>query len=119
MGGIAGVERLHKSRILKKLLTEQKKAGRMYGGICSSPSFLQKQGLLKDKIATAHPAVIDKLTGQVADGTGVVIDGKLITCRGLGTVIDFSLAIVSKFFGHARARSVAEGIVFEYPKAQL
>ncbi|XP_010943090.2 protein DJ-1 homolog C isoform X1 [Elaeis guineensis] len=118
-GGIAGVEHLHKSRILKKLLKEQKKAGRICGGICSSPSFLQKQGLLRDKIATAHPAVIDKLTGQVADGTGVVIDGKLITCRGLGTVMDFSLAIVSKFFGHARARSVAEGIVFEYPKAQV
>ncbi|XP_026656841.1 protein DJ-1 homolog C isoform X2 [Phoenix dactylifera] len=46
-GGIAGVERLHKSRMLKKLLKEQKKAGRIYGGICSSPSLLQKQGLLK------------------------------------------------------------------------
>jgi len=46
-----------------------------------------------------------------------VIDGKLITGRGLGTVIDFSLAIVNKLFGHGRARSVAEGIVFEYGKS--
>ncbi|XP_072978204.1 protein DJ-1 homolog C [Typha angustifolia] len=115
-GGGAGAARLQKSRILKKLLKEQKETGRIYGGICSSPAILQKQGLLKDKVATAHPAVIGDLTCQVADGTGVVIDGNLITGRGLGSVIDLSLAIVRKLFGHSRARSVAEGIVFEYPK---
>ncbi|KAJ8480007.1 hypothetical protein OPV22_023734 [Ensete ventricosum] len=115
-GGTAGVERLQKSRILKKLLREQMEAGRGYGGICSAPTMLHKHGLLKDKIVTAHPASIGKLTGQVAEGVGVVIDGKTITSRGLGTVMDFSLAILDKLFGHARARSVAEGIVFEYPK---
>lgn len=47
----------------------------------------------------------------------VVIDGKLITSRGLATVTDFALAIVGKLFGHARARSVAEGLVFEYPRS--
>jgi putative intracellular protease/amidase len=46
-GGPAGAERLHKSSVLKKLLKEQKQTGRMYGGICSSPVILQKQGLLQ------------------------------------------------------------------------
>ncbi|KAJ0976003.1 hypothetical protein J5N97_017968 [Dioscorea zingiberensis] len=115
-GGVAGSERLQKSRILKKLLKEQKLAGRIYGGVCSSPAILQKQGLLKDKVATAHPTAIAKLTGQVDDETDVIIDGKLITGRGLGTVMDFALAIVNKFFGLQRTRSVAEGIVFDYPK---
>ncbi|KAK1288919.1 hypothetical protein QJS10_CPB19g01776 [Acorus calamus] len=116
-GGAAGTERLRKSRVIKKLLKEQKSAGRIYGAICSSPTVLQKQGLLMDKRATAHPDVISQLTGQPAEGAGVIIDGKLITCRGLGNVMDFSLAIVSKLFGHGRARSVAEGMVFEYPKS--
>lgn len=71
---------------------------------------------IQDKRATAHPSVINQLTGQVVDDAGVVIDGKLITSRGLGTAMDFSLAIVSKLFGHARARSVAEGLVFDYPR---
>ena len=48
---------------------------------------------------------------NVVNGPKVVIDGKLITSRGLATVSDFALAIVSKFFGHARGRSVAEGLV--------
>ncbi|KAK6805682.1 hypothetical protein RDI58_003467 [Solanum bulbocastanum] len=107
-GGTVGAERLHKSKILKKLLKEQESAGRIFGAICSSPAVLQKQGLIKDRKATAHPAVLDKLKDGLNDAQ-VVIDGKLITSQGLATAIQFSLAIVSKLFGLARARSVAEG----------
>ncbi|KAK1559476.1 hypothetical protein Q3G72_014908 [Acer saccharum] len=116
-GGVSGAERLQKSRILKKLLKEQEAAGRIYGAICSSPAVLHKHGLLKEKRATAHPSVISKLTNEVVNGTKVVVDGKVITSRGLATVTDFALAIVSKLFGHGRARSVAEGLVFEYPNS--
>ncbi|XP_039006613.1 protein DJ-1 homolog C-like isoform X2 [Hibiscus syriacus] len=115
-GGVAGTERLRKSRVLKKLLKEQDAAGRIYGAVCSSPTVLHKHGLLKDKKLTAHPHAITELANAV-DGPKVVIDGKLITSRGFATVSDFALAIVSKFFGHARARSVAEGLVFEYPRS--
>ncbi|XP_034680859.1 protein DJ-1 homolog C [Vitis riparia] len=116
-GGIAGAERLHKSKVLKKMLKEQGSAGRIYGAICSSPTVLHRQGLLKGKRATAHPSVASKITNEVVEGARVVIDGKLITSRGLATAIEFALAIVSKVFSHARARSVAEGLVFEYPKS--
>uniref|UniRef100_A0A2P2L6L9 Protein DJ-1 homolog A-like n=1 Tax=Rhizophora mucronata TaxID=61149 RepID=A0A2P2L6L9_RHIMU len=115
-GGTGGAERLQKSRVLKKLLQEQNIAGRIYGAVCSSPAVLHRQGLLKDKHATGHPSVLSKLTNGVVNGAKVVIDGKLITSKGLATVTDFTLAIVSKLFGHARARSVAEGLVFEYPR---
>lgn len=53
----------------------------------------------------------------MVDGAQVVIDGKLITNKGVVSAADFGLAIVRKLFGHARARSVAEGLVFEYPRA--
>ncbi|TYH33238.1 hypothetical protein ES332_D13G044900v1 [Gossypium tomentosum] len=115
-GGVAGTERLQKSRILKKLLKEQDAAGRILGAVCSSPTVLHKHGLLKENKVTAHPSAITELSNPV-DGPKVVIDGKLITSMGLSTVSDFALAIVSKFFGHARARSVAEGLVFEYPRS--
>ncbi|EMS45695.1 hypothetical protein TRIUR3_12961 [Triticum urartu] len=92
-GGPAGAERLHRSTTLKKLLKEQKQASRMYGGISYSPLILQKQGLLEDKTVTAHPSIVNQLTCQVIDGSKVVIDGNLITGKGLGTVMDFSLAI--------------------------
>lgn len=66
---------------------------------------------------TAHPSVISKLTNEVVNGTKVVVDAKVITSGGLATVTDFALAIVSKLFGHTRARCVAEGLVFEYPRS--
>ncbi|KAK9166344.1 hypothetical protein Scep_001535 [Stephania cephalantha] len=116
-GGIAGAERLQKSRLLKKLLKEQELAGRIYGAVRSSSEILHKQGLLKNKRVTAHPSIISKITCQIGDNAGVVIDGNLITSKGLSTATDFALAIVGKLFGHARARSVAEGLVFEYPRS--
>ncbi|KAG6761401.1 hypothetical protein POTOM_034617 [Populus tomentosa] len=115
-GGNAGAERLHKSKVLKKLLQEQYTAGRIYGAVCSSLAVLHRQGLLKDKRATAHPSVVTNLN-NVSNGAKVVIDGKLITSKGLSTVTDFALAIVSKLFGHARTRCVAEGLVFDYPRS--
>lgn len=116
-GGLNGTKRLSKSKVLKKLLKEQESAGRMYGAICSSLALLHRHGLLKDKRITAHPSISEKLSTEVVDGAKVVIDGKLITSKGLATATDFALAIVSKFFGHDRARSVAEGLVFEYPRS--
>ncbi|MED6197637.1 Protein DJ-1 C [Stylosanthes scabra] len=116
-GGTAGTERLSKSRILKRLLKEQDSAGRIYGAICSSLSILQKQGLLKNKRAVPHSLIVNKAEDDAINGATLVIDGKLITGEGLSTVTDFALAIVTKLFGNGRARSVAEGLVFEYPKS--
>ena len=66
---------------------------------------------------TAHHAVGSELTCQIIDQAKVVVDGNLITGKGLGTVVDFALAITRKVFGHGRAKAVANGIVFEYPKS--
>ncbi|MFS7920064.1 putative class I glutamine amidotransferase [Helianthus anomalus] len=112
-GGVSCVERLQKSRILKKLLKEQVSSGRQYA-TCSSPSILHKQGLLKNKKATAHPSVVSMLDSNTIVGSQVVVDGRLITCRGLSSSPDFALAIIAKFCGHGRAKSVATGLVFEY-----
>ncbi|KAJ0801018.1 putative protein/nucleic acid deglycase DJ-1, class I glutamine amidotransferase [Helianthus annuus] len=113
-GGVSCVERLQKSRILKKLLKEQVSSGRKYGAICSSPSILHKQGLLKNKKATAHPSMVSMLDSSTIVSSQVVVDGRLITCRGLSSAPNFALAIIAKFCGHGRAKSVATGLVFEY-----
>nr|XP_043628301.1 protein DJ-1 homolog C isoform X2 [Erigeron canadensis] len=112
-GEASGVERLQKSRILKKLLKEQDSDGRKYGAMCSSISVLQKQGLLQKK-ATSHPSVLSKLESNDLVNSQVVIDGRLITCRGFSSAPEFALAIIAKFFDHGRAKSVAAGLVYDY-----
>ncbi|KAE9607281.1 hypothetical protein Lal_00026205 [Lupinus albus] len=116
-GGTAGVQKLSKSRILKKLLKGQSSAGRIYGAVYSSLGILDKQGLIKDKRTAAQPSALERVKDGEINGAKVVIDGKLITTDGLSTVIEFALAIVCKLFGNARARSVAEGLVFEYSRS--
>eukprot|EP01018_Ginkgo_biloba_P030076 Gb_36045 [translate_table: standard] len=115
-GGMLGAERMGKSESLRKLLKEQSSSNRVYGAICASPAVvLETQGLLKGKKVTAHPSVSSKLTDQSAIDARVVIDGKVITSRGPGTAMEFSLAIVEKLYGQRRARGIAEGMVFPYP----
>ncbi|KAL4581192.1 hypothetical protein LXL04_017402 [Taraxacum kok-saghyz] len=113
-GGINGIDRLQKSKFLKKLLKEQVTNGRKYGAMSSSSSILQKQGLLQDKKVTVHPSIVSKFESNVVVNSQVVIDGELITCRGLSSSLEFALVIIAKFFGHGRAKSVASGLVFEY-----
>ncbi|KAH9315345.1 hypothetical protein KI387_023972, partial [Taxus chinensis] len=107
-GGMPGAERLQKSLCLTKLLREQALSNRVYGAICSSPILvLETHGLLKGKKATAHPSFSGRLIDQGAVDAQVVIDGKLITSRGPGTTIEFSMAIVDKLYGQGRAKSVS------------
>lgn len=83
---------------------------------CLKEIFLNWNYAKQEKVTIPHPDIVIKPTVRVSNEADIVIDGMLITGRGLGTVLDFSLAIVHKLFGHGRARSVAEGIVFEYGK---
>lgn len=41
----------------------------------------------------------------------VVVDGNLITSRGPGTAIEFSLGIVEKFFGREKAVEIAKAML--------
>jgi putative intracellular protease/amidase len=72
-------------------------------------SFIIYQG----KVATTDPSIKDQLRGPM-DEADVVIDGNLITGKGLGTVMDLALAIVRKLFGPDRKKSLAEGLVYDY-----
>jgi len=54
-------------------------------------------GILKGKRAACHPGFEDKLTGASVLEETVVTDGNVITSRGMGTAIDFALAIVEYY----------------------
>ncbi|KAJ4760128.1 Class I glutamine amidotransferase superfamily protein [Rhynchospora pubera] len=112
-GGVDGSERLSKSRILMKLLKEHAEAGKVFGATHSSVPILEKKGLLKGKVVTTDPSNGGQLRGS-EDEAEVIIDGNLITGKGLATVMDLSLSIVRKLFGPDRTRCLATGLVFDY-----
>ncbi|KAK9150481.1 hypothetical protein Syun_008790 [Stephania yunnanensis] len=115
-GGLPGAQAFAKSEKLVDLLKKQMESNRPYGAICASPAIvLEPHGLLKGKKATAFPALCDKLSDRSHAENRVLVDGNLITSRGPGTSMEFSLAIVEKFFSRQKALELAKTMVFINP----
>lgn len=77
--------------------------------ICAAPLVLLDAGLLAGKKFTAYHSVREELGGGLDER--VVIDGHIITSRGAGTALDFSLKIVKHLLGAKAAADVAEEIM--------
>ncbi|KAL4580408.1 hypothetical protein LXL04_016599 [Taraxacum kok-saghyz] len=111
-GGLGGAQAFSNSETLVNLLKKQRDSDKYYGAICASPALvLEPHGLLKGKKATAFPAMCDKLSDKSHVENRVVVDGKLITSRGPGTSLEFSLAIVEKLLGHEKALEIAKAML--------
>ncbi|XP_048498782.1 protein DJ-1 homolog B isoform X2 [Beta vulgaris subsp. vulgaris] len=115
-GGLGGAEAFSASEKLVEMLKKHRESNKPYGAICASPALvLEAHGLLKGKKATAFPAMCNKLSDPSEIENRVVVDGNLITSRGLGTSMEFALAIVEKFLGHQKAIELAKTMLFVHP----
>lgn len=86
--------------------------GKLVAAICAAPSVLGQAGVLQGRHATCYPGWEEKLTGAVIEQDRAVTDGNVITSRGMGTAIDFSLAIICYLADEAAASDIRKGIVY-------
>ncbi len=93
-GGMPGTLHLQADEIVNKVIKKFAAEGKMVAAICAAPSVLGAAGLLEGRHATCYPGFEDKLLGAETLEDAVVIDGHMITSRGMGTAIDFGLAII-------------------------
>ena len=98
---------------LKQLLCDYNNKKKYLAAICAAPSVLGQHGLLKGRHATCYPGFEDKLTGAEVLEDAVVIDGHIITSRGMGTAIDFGLAIIWYLLDDEIAEKVKNGIMYD------
>ncbi len=111
-GGLPGAEHLRDSADLTRMLKEQHEAKRWIGAICAAPVVvLQHHRILTDETATAYPAFADRLGNRAAVDMPVVVDGHLVTSRGVGTAVAFGLKLVEVLYGPEKAREVSASIV--------
>lgn len=94
-GGIPGTPNLGANETVKRVIKQYAQEGKLVAAICAAPGVLGANGILEGKKATAHPGHEGELLGATALEDTVVVDGNIITSRGMGTSIDFALAIVS------------------------
>lgn len=96
-GGMPGTLNLGAHEGVVSLVKKFAADGKLVCAICAAPTVLGAAGILEGKKATCHPGFEEKLIGATTLLDNVVTDGNVITSRGMGTAIDFGLAIVSYF----------------------
>ncbi|KAJ4897978.1 Protein DJ-1-like protein A [Raphanus sativus] len=109
-GGLPGGETLKNCKPLEKMVKKQDTDGRLNAAICCAPALaLGTWGLLEGKKATCYPVFMEKLsaTCATASESRVEIDGRIVTSRGPGTTIEFSLTLIEKLCGKQTAVDVS------------
>jgi 4-methyl-5(b-hydroxyethyl)-thiazole monophosphate biosynthesis len=113
-GGMPGTNHLMEHEGLDRLLKDFNSKGKLLAAICAAPSVLGQKNILSGKKATCYPGFEEKLIGAQVVKDGVVEDGNVITSKGMGTAIDFSLALIKRLKGEDVAKKLAASIQYNY-----
>ena len=114
--GGPGTDNYEKSDLfIEKLLKYSENKEKYIAAICAAPSVLARLGILAGKNAACFPSVEDELIkgGAVLSRDKVVVDGTIITSRGAGTALDFSLKLIEVLKGIEEAEKISETIVYK------
>lgn len=111
-GGMPGTLNLGTHEGLKVVLEKFYQAEKYMAAICAAPSVFGQYGLLKGRKATSYPGFEEKLEGAVYVEDTVAVSDFVITSRGLGTAIDFSLALIEKLVGTEKAEEISKAIIY-------
>ncbi|MDD5899933.1 MAG: DJ-1/PfpI family protein [Lachnospiraceae bacterium] len=111
-GGMPGTNHLMEHEGLKKVLDSYRKEKKYLAAICAAPSVLGENGLLDGRHATCFPGFEEKLLGATVLPDAVVIDGTVITSRGMGTAIPFGAALISVLQGEEAAEALLQAIQY-------
>lgn len=110
-GGAPGYKNLLAHEGLKELLCSYNAEKKYIAAICGAPSVLGAHGLLKGRKATCYPGIEKELTGADYTNSNVVKDGHIITSRGVGTALDFALALTEILAGCDKSSEIAKSIL--------
>lgn len=110
--GGPGHKALLQSAVVLEFVKKMFLAGKLCAAICAAPLVFGKAGILANKRATCFPGEEDKLEGAIFVEDNVVADGNIITSRGAGTAVPFSLEIVAWLSGREKAEAIAKSIVY-------
>jgi 4-methyl-5(b-hydroxyethyl)-thiazole monophosphate biosynthesis len=109
-GGLPGSENLGKSGAVKELTLKVHENGGICAAICAAPAFtLAKFGLLNGRTATCYPSFekeFDSSTKPSEDR--VVVDGNIVTSRGPGTSLEFSLKLAGILAGPSAEKELQD-----------
>jgi len=111
-GGGPGSDRLAADQRILDLLVSMADKGKFTAAICAAPKVLLNVGILQGKKVSCYPGVLQPADLPGLDTAQAVIqDGKVITSRGPGTAIDFSLQLIESLLGRDKRDMVEAELV--------
>lgn len=111
-GGLPGADHLNNDPRIQTLVKKLAANNKYTAAICAAPRVLATAGLLEDKHATSFPGALDQfpVKNLTYEETAVVVDGKVITSRGPGTAMDFTLTLIELMLGKEKRDEVEAGL---------
>lgn len=111
-GGQPGTYNMKKEPKIIKWLQERHANGQLIGAICAAPTVLDAAGIMENVKLTSFPAEKGTFAKSVYLEEKVVKDRHIITSRGVGTAIDFALALIVELADQNTADEIKERIVY-------
>lgn len=111
-GGMPGTLNLEANETLMSWVDKFYEQGKCVSAICAAPSIFGHRGLLEGRNAVSYPGFEKDLAGANVTTNPVEVSDHVTTSRGLGTAIDFGLAIVARYAGQEKADEIAHAIVY-------
>lgn len=110
-GGQPGSDNLNSHQGLRKQIMNFNQQGKLLAAICAAPLVLGSTGVLKGKKATCYPGVESKLTGATFTGNAVEVDGHVITGKGPGLAMNFSMTLVEILIGKSKVEELKRAMI--------
>ena len=110
-GGKKGTENLDNCEPVKEKIREFLASGKYIAAICAAPTVLGHMGVLNGKKATCYGGLEGQLTGALTSADSVVVDGNIITSRGMGTSLDLALKLLEIFTDEDTAEKMARSVM--------
>lgn len=111
-GGMPGTLNLAKHKGLEALLRKFYQKSKYIAAICAAPSVFGRYGFLNGRKATSYPGFEDALVGAEIVKDAVAVSDFVITSRGMGTAIPFSLSLIEQLVGIEKAEEIGKSIIY-------
>ena len=107
-GGLPGADHLNNDKRIQTIVKRLAANNKYTAAICAAPRILATAGLLEGKHATSFPGALDQfpVNNLTYEEKAVVVDGYVVTSRGPGTAMDFTLTLIELLSGKEKRDEV-------------
>jgi len=112
-GGMPGAKNLDEHLGLRSQILDYHNKGKYLAAICAAPLVFGNLGILKGRRAVCYPGFEAYLKGAAIGNEPFIKDDTIITGRGIGAALEFSLEIVRVLSGEEKATKLRKEMLVD------